>query len=150
MTASLQDAQYTLSAALDAGFRESGAVSLESLPIVAVRSTGLMLDSVLGYETEDGRLVSLVSEAYLHSLVQLANERFRINAQRIERFRSGLLSRYASNKDLEASQSVETSEQRKERKRREGLLRQQQLRQTMFESQDPEDDNFEAALAALG
>ncbi|KAF2083206.1 hypothetical protein K490DRAFT_70042 [Saccharata proteae CBS 121410] len=96
LTASLDDAQRLLSAALQAGFRESGAVSLSTnadghvSPMVAVRSIGLTFDSVIGYQSEDGRILPVVDESYLRSLVDLANSRFVVNAERIERFRSDL------------------------------------------------------------
>lgn len=146
MTASLQDAQHVLSAALAAGFRESGAVSLEGLPIVAVRSSGLMLDSIIGCEPENGEPISIVDEAHLVSLVQIANERFQINAQRRERFKAALLRRY--HLDPEGSSTLtdsltETAEQRRARKKQEGLLRQQAMRQTRPERSSNDDDILE-------
>lgn len=54
MTASLHHAQPILAAAINAGFRESGVQSLKNLddvnafPMVAIRSAGLALESVVG------------------------------------------------------------------------------------------------------
>jgi tRNA wybutosine-synthesizing protein 3 len=97
LTASTTHAQRVLTAALSAGFRESGAVSLsatksgESTPMVAVRSTGYSFDSIVGYHDEDNRNIPLVDEIYLRTLVDIANDRFRINAERIARFQKALV-----------------------------------------------------------
>ncbi|TQS31654.1 hypothetical protein Golomagni_08058, partial [Golovinomyces magnicellulatus] len=66
LTASSEHAQLLLRCALQAGFRESGAVSLtppsisgvssgDAMPIVAVRSMGLSLESLVGYEDTNGK-----------------------------------------------------------------------------------------------
>jgi len=84
-------------AANQAGFRESGAMGLTAAkdgstsPMVAVRSAGLSFDSIIGYQADNGRLVSLVDEQYLRALVKIANQRFEINSARIQRFRDHLL-----------------------------------------------------------
>ena len=81
-----------LSAANQAGFRESGALGLTAAkdgttcPVVAVRSAGLSFDSIIGFEASDGRIVSLVDEHYLEILFKLGNERFKANKERIGRF----------------------------------------------------------------
>ena len=115
MTASLQHAQPILAAALSAGFRESGVQSLKNLddphafPMVAIRTSGLALGSVVGYlrehEHEDGHyqnegdpqhpatIHSLVDEDYLAFLVRLANERFGANAARVRRLSDNLFAR---------------------------------------------------------
>jgi tRNA wybutosine-synthesizing protein 3 len=72
-TASLSHAQWILSAALQAGFRESGAMNIgaslekgrDTTPMVAVRSLGLMLDSIVGYVDPQGEVRALVEEQYL-------------------------------------------------------------------------------------
>ncbi|KAF2753297.1 hypothetical protein EJ05DRAFT_504948 [Pseudovirgaria hyperparasitica] len=131
-------AQEMLAAALASGFRESGAVGLssstqqESTPTVAVRSTGLGFDAIIGYEIcEDGvqRIQSLVDESYLRILVGIANSRFRINSERIARFRDSLFRVRLSNIIDEGNQFKATVWEdpvaRRERKRQEGLQRQQ-------------------------
>src|SRR5262245_6295624 len=100
MAASLKDSQRVLTAALSAGFRESGAVSLNALktgelnPMVAVRSTGYSFDAIVGYQNHLGENVALVDENYLRTLVGIANGRFKINSERIARFQSSLLEQY--------------------------------------------------------
>jgi len=135
MTASLKHAQPVLLAASNAGFRESGLQSLRCLdyegdntkvpsrtdggfPIVAVRSSGLALESVIGYcetaeeisyldsgrknnelssdEPDSFTIRSLVTEEYLGLLVSIANERFEENKRRIARFRTNLIQYFAS------------------------------------------------------
>ncbi|KAJ9635373.1 hypothetical protein H2199_008376 [Coniosporium tulheliwenetii] len=139
--ASLIDAQKVLSAALTAGFRESGAVSLtstgngEEIPMVAVRSTGLAFDSIVGYETAEGKVVSIVDEPYLQALVAIANERFCVNTERIQRFRSAVLKQYQELPESSkhspdrqvANSGWEDAEARQQRKREEGLQRQKML-----------------------
>ncbi|KAJ5595543.1 uncharacterized protein N7459_001751 [Penicillium hispanicum] len=146
MTATLAHAQPVLSAASTSGFRESGLQSLRCLegdegpsPIVAVRSSGLSLESVIGY-CEDNNAAnepiirSLVTEEYLAMLVAMANERFGVNVDRRERFRARLMELCSSDRNQLLSRkskakhaSWEDPVARKERKRAEGLMRKKQL-----------------------
>ncbi|KAH7316547.1 methyltransferase TYW3-domain-containing protein [Stachybotrys elegans] len=131
LTASLFHAQLLLRCGLQAGFRESGAGTIipappdnSSMPIVAIRSMGLSFESLLGYEMDSGRHW-LVSQLYLDTLEQIANERFQENTKRIERLRQAF--RHA----LEAPQPRRNPEgkewedpiARRERLRAEGLKR---------------------------
>ena len=119
---------------MGAGFRESGAVSLgssksgEAKPVVAIRSTGYSFDSIIGYQDDEGRNISLVDEGHLITLVCIANERFKINLERIARFRTQLLDSYQPALISGPSDSNwEDADVRKQRKRAEGLARQQAL-----------------------
>lgn len=138
LTASLQDCQRVIAAALSAGFRESGAVSLapsksgETNPMVAVRSTGYSYDSIIGYRNHADENVSIVDDQYLQTMANIANERFQINAERITRFRAALLQQYHTCQDegFPNNEPVwENAEARKQRKRAEGLARQQALKE---------------------
>ncbi|KZF20936.1 hypothetical protein L228DRAFT_232583 [Xylona heveae TC161] len=135
LTSSLKEAQKVLNAALQAGFRESGAMSLEgaesmsTTPMVAVRSIGLMFDSIIGFATNDDGAEHIrvtVSDEHLRMLVDLANERFRINQERIQRFRTLLLSPNSENrKNSKKAQKCtgetwEEPEVRRARKKAEG------------------------------
>jgi len=127
---------------MGAGFRESGAVSLgesksgEANPVVAIRSTGYSFDSIIGYQDETGRNMSLMNEAHLRTLVCIANERFKINEERTARFHTQLLE---SRKPVPTPQSRnskpdwEDADARKQRKRAEGLARQQALQSAIAE-----------------
>lgn len=136
MTASLYHAQPILAAAINAGFRESGIQSLKNLgdshafPMVAIRTAGLAFESLVGLipnrtqEYEDGaeneeHITRIVSEEYLELLVNIANERFKANADRIQRFEQDLFKR-----DEGFGQAWEDSKNREERMRAEGLQRQ--------------------------
>ena len=147
LSASMDHAQGVLTAALAAGFRESGAVSLgsaktaESNPIVAVRSAGYSFDSIIGYQYGDGRNVALVDERYLRTLVNIANERFNINFDRISRFRKALLETYEPTATSGSKPDWEDADARKRRKREEGLARQQAL-----QTQVSRGDNNSSAL----
>lgn len=148
MTATLHQAQPVLAVAAASGFRESGLQGLRCLegeegpsPIVAVRSSGLSLESVIGYfddgddSTAEPVVRSLVTEEYLEMLVMMANERFAVNADRRERFRVGLLQSWSPDqsqfsgkgKSREKLADWEDSMVRKERMRAEGLMRKKLL-----------------------
>lgn len=140
LTASLFHAQAILSAALQAGFRESGALNLISVtseaptPMVAVRSTGLTLDSIVGRLDADGEGICLVPESYLEGLLDVVNNRFIENSRRINRFRDLMLGSDKDPFDIEARKKSrgdnwEDASERRERKKAEGLKRSMELRQ---------------------
>lgn len=131
LSASIDDAQHVLNAALAAGFRESGAVSLgstkgESNPIVAVRSAGYSFDAIIGYQDENGDNIALVDAHYLRTLINVANDRFKINLDRIARFRNALLEKQQHG--TSRAPDWEDTDARKQRKREEGLARQRTLK----------------------
>ncbi|KAL9007507.1 MAG: hypothetical protein Q9173_007242 [Seirophora scorigena] len=145
-TASLAHAAPILSAAISAGFRESGVQSLKNLndpnalPMVAVRSAGLAFESIIGVvreaapapdrstngapekEQQDEFVMALVDERYLEMLVEIANGRFVANTERIRRFEELLFT--ASNR---REGGWEEKQVRQNRKRREGLRRKKEL-----------------------
>ncbi|KAF1991582.1 hypothetical protein K402DRAFT_409737 [Aulographum hederae CBS 113979] len=134
LTGSLDDAQKVITAALAAGFRESGAVGLAPnhdgsvTPVVSVRTNGLTFDSIVGYETNTSSLRTIVDEAYLLHLCLTANERFNENTSRIQRFREALKSRYQRTSSEKKGTNWEDSNLRRDRKRQEGLQKQLLLR----------------------
>ncbi|KAK0308443.1 hypothetical protein LTR01_005070 [Friedmanniomyces endolithicus] len=116
LTASPKAAQHAATAALTAGFRESGITGIlpsasnhPATPMVAVRSSGLVFDCIIGYSTNISlsepdssnvstggeaprpKIVPMVSEGYLRTLLGIANQRFKTNEERRERFRKALL-----------------------------------------------------------
>ena len=134
MTASLYHTQPILAAAINAGFRESGIQSLKNLedvnafPMVAIRSSGLALESIIGRTNSDGNLNngdvhSLVTNDYLDLLLNVANDRFESNTERMRRFESDLFKR-----EITTVSTWEDSKTRQERKRAEGLKQQQEVR----------------------
>ncbi|KAL9131141.1 MAG: hypothetical protein Q9217_000842 [Psora testacea] len=138
MTASLHHAQPILAAAINAGFRESGVQSLKNLedanafPMVAVRTSGLAFESLIGYLLEnetrlDGEheaMRRLVSDEYLENLLDIANERFKINAERTQRFEEEVFGRNGQQSGWEDPAT------RRARKKAEGLARQADTRKT--------------------
>ncbi|PHH91140.1 hypothetical protein CDD83_1517 [Cordyceps sp. RAO-2017] len=127
LTASPAHAQLLLRAGLQAGFRESGAVSLvapgEAAPVVAIRSLGLGFESLIGYEA-GGRRHWLVSAAYLDTLREVADERLAENARRIQRFRAAFFDALAPLPEpTAAGGGWEDAAARRERMRVEGLKR---------------------------
>lgn len=93
--------------------------------MVAVRTQGLALDSIIGYEDTQGRMISTVSESYLRTLVKIANQRFAVNTERKERFRRALL--HSSESDSVPT-DWEPADVRRERKRAEGLRKREEMR----------------------
>lgn len=162
MTATLHHAQPVLSAASASGFRESGIQGLRCLegedgpsPVVAVRSSGLSLESVIGYcDDEDGSVEepvirSLVSEEYLSMLIAMANERFGVNAERRERFRAGVMEACSpgqgENKGKGKGKPADWEDPavRRERKRMEGLMRKKLLEEQKASKPAGQDEDVE-------
>lgn len=130
-----------LKCGLQAGFRESGTVSLldtttktgevveAATPIVAIRSMGLSFESLIGMVEPTGQRKAIVSMDYLRMLVGIGNERFVENEKRIARFLYALRSEV---KKQEAGQGEgdgkSEKELRRERKMAEGLRRQAEAR----------------------
>jgi tRNA wybutosine-synthesizing protein 3 len=101
--------------------------------MVAVRSTGLTLDSVIGRLDTDGEGISIVPSTYLEGLLVIANERFEENSRRIARFHDLLLGSTVIPTEMESGKKTrggdwEDASVRRERKRAEGLKRSQELR----------------------
>lgn len=92
--------------------------------MVAVRTNGIAFDSIIGYEDTDGRIVPMVSQKYLLTLLAIANKRFAINTMRRDRFRTSLLPTSTTGS---GNANWEPAEERKQRKRLEGLKRRQAL-----------------------
>ncbi|KAK4247805.1 tRNA wybutosine-synthesizing protein [Corynascus novoguineensis] len=131
LTASLEHAQLVVQAGMEAGFRETGAVSLlarhpgeEAMPMVAVRSMGLSFESLIGVEKDGVRRLA-VPPQYLKTLVQIGNERFIENKKRIARLSAALDAAFAPPK---IKKNWEDAQARRERKRQEGLRRQEELK----------------------
>lgn len=151
LTESVKDAQHALNAALFAGFRESGISGvLDSKgrsvnPMVAIRSSGLGLDSIVGFNDPDDevdRTYPMVSEPYLRTLIQVANERFLINAERMNRFQQAL-KKQVGREMSENTSTFEPRDVRKERKRKEGLLRQKEMPTNQGLADASEDEQIE-------
>ncbi|GAB7342236.1 hypothetical protein MBLNU457_g0481t1 [Dothideomycetes sp. NU457] len=141
LASSVDAAKRVLSAAQVAGFRESGISSISGPPgkdadmvMVAVRSTGLSTDSPIGYldqDYEEKTLALSVSEAYVQSLVSMANEKFSTNTERTQHFRKTLLENFAPSA---GNSDWEPADVRKARKREEGLRKQAEARSKPSES----------------
>lgn len=147
LTAAPQHAQLILRCGLQAGFRESGAINLipppssastsspssAATPIVAIRSMGLGLESLIGRET-NGIKHCTVSGEYLRALINIANDRFVENTRRIERFRGFLREALEKGEGKrkprvkEDGTEWEDAEARKERKRAEGLRKAEEVK----------------------
>lgn len=102
-------------------------------PVIAVRSTGYSLDSIVGsVDARTGKKQCCVSEDLLRGLIQISTERFRENEKRIKRFQS-LLREGVRKLTIETvklnpeGQVWEDSETRRQRKKAEGIQRSRKL-----------------------
>ena len=110
--------------------------------MIAVRSTGLAFDSVVGYLHDSGDytptppIFSSVGEPHLRSLVAIANTRFQENARRTKRFAEALGGMCEPGILLEPKdRDWEDADIRRERKRAEGLERKQALQEQRRQDQ---------------
>ena len=93
--------------------------------MVAIRTISLAFDSVIGYEDADGKLIPMVTEAYMRVLVELCNERFRKNKGRTEAFREALFESFKPQQSQFSGPSAwEPIEQRRARMKEDGIRRQ--------------------------
>lgn len=132
LTASPEHAQLILKCGLQAGFRESGAINLipargeeAATPIVAIRSMGLSLESLIGAQT-GAAVESTVSSEYLRTLMGISNERFAENTKRIQRFRAAMSEAMEPARKKDGTE-WEDAEARRQRKKAEGLRRKAEL-----------------------
>lgn len=106
--------------------------------MVAIRSMGLALESLIGRET-NGIKHCTVSGEYLKALIKIANDRFVENARRIERFRALLSKAGDGVNGKKVTANWEDAEVRRERKRAEGLKRAEEARRLKGEQQKEEE-----------
>jgi len=101
--------------------------------MVGIRSMGLALESIVGFKYE-GKPICMLPEYQIRNLLQVANERFKENTKRIERFRTLLKELSQQGGDVGAKGKGadggdwEDAEARKARKRAEGLEKAQKGR----------------------
>ena len=122
-----------LTAGLEAGFRESGAVNITSkgLPMVAIRSMGLGFDSIIGYHDAAGSVYCTVDGVYLSNMMRIAKERFATNTARTKRFRQNLEHAYnARQNGISIAQLALEKELRRQKKREAGLAAQKAARES--------------------
>ena len=131
LCSSLESAHKVNTAAYQSGFTESGISSIStdnlrtSTAMVAIRTTSLAFDSVIGYEGADGKLIPMVTEAYMRVLVELCNERFQTNKERTEAFRETLFESFKPQQSQFSGPSAfEPLEQRRVRMKEDCIRRQ--------------------------
>mmetsp|Transcript_7427 Transcript_7427/g.9210 ORF Transcript_7427/g.9210 Transcript_7427/m.9210 type:complete len:276 (+) Transcript_7427:708-1535(+) len=118
----LEMANKLYSAAMSCGFRESG---IGTNNIVGIRIS-IKLDVPIGFLNElNEELISFVSQDYLRVITKLSDDRFKENFKKLD----ALYNAVESLNTLQVSASkVETKEERKVRKMKEGLARREELR----------------------
>ncbi|KAJ1972804.1 hypothetical protein H4R34_005285, partial [Dimargaris verticillata] len=143
----LEAAQRLLTVALACGYRNSGLVVSPKRYMVAIRSS-LRIDAPIATVTTATKTICpLVDRAYLSLLVNLSNRKFADNQQAMARLhraiqaqcflvdgrpRASADGQYPDFPDRSvlafAQNAQESKEERRIRKQKEGLLRQQQMR----------------------
>ncbi|CUM51591.1 uncharacterized protein AC631_02712 [Debaryomyces fabryi] len=118
----LEMANKLYSAAMSCGFRESG---IGTNNIVGIRIS-IKLDVPIGFLNElTEELVSFVSQDYLRVITKLSEDRFKENFKKLD----ALYKAVESLNTLQNSTSkVETKEERRVRKMKEGLARREEVR----------------------
>jgi len=103
-------------------------------PMVGIRSMGLALESLIGFENA-GNEFCLVPEYQLRNLVEVSNDRFKANTERIEKFRKLLRETEGARTEKRGKDGGdwEDAQIRRERKRAEGLKKAQIMKQNAKE-----------------
>ncbi|KAF9997255.1 hypothetical protein BGZ79_009049 [Entomortierella chlamydospora] len=137
-------AKTFLNHSLFSGYRNSGILPSAKRTMLAIRST-LKIDTPIAYipstpsETES-KIHLMVSLTYLRVLIELSNDKFRMNVSQISRFEKRLTEHLLKddndlgNKKMGDQGEWEDKEARRERKRKEGLIKQQQAAKAKIEA----------------
>ncbi|KAH6651794.1 methyltransferase TYW3-domain-containing protein [Truncatella angustata] len=131
LTASLEHAQLLLKCGHQAGFRETGALNLTAAggeavtPIVAIRTMGLGLESLVGIQKGD-LIQRTVTPDYLQTLLDISHDRFAENSKRIQRFRAAIFEAAQPPKKKDGTE-WEDAAARRERKKAQGLRRKAEM-----------------------
>ncbi|KAF9356148.1 hypothetical protein BGX26_005659 [Mortierella sp. AD094] len=145
-------AKTFLNHSLFSGYRNSGILPSAKRTMLAIRST-LKIDTPIAYipstpsmpsgnlgsETEP-KIHLMVSLTYLRVLIELSNDKFRMNVAQMGRFEKRLTEHLLKddsnlgNKKIGDQGEWEDKEARRERKRKEGLIKQQQAAKAKIEA----------------
>ncbi|KAF9197001.1 hypothetical protein BGZ50_002712 [Haplosporangium sp. Z 11] len=144
-------AKTFLNHSLFSGYRNSGILPSAKRTMLAIRST-LKIDAPIAYipigassssiptaasgtgaETSDPKIHLMVSLQYLRMLIELSNDKFRMNVAQMSRFEQRLKEHLLQNDSTDGSEKKkmgdqgewEDKEARRERKRKEGLQKQE-------------------------
>ncbi|KAJ2961262.1 hypothetical protein NQZ79_g3505 [Umbelopsis isabellina] len=100
------------------GYQNSGITPSKTRHMLAIRSTHKLDVPIASVDPTTQRIHLLVDTTYLYVLLRLSNQKFTQNIDRMKKFEQ------AVETQLLVKDQMETKEQRRERKRREGLERQ--------------------------
>ncbi|KAG0292670.1 hypothetical protein BGZ96_003833 [Linnemannia gamsii] len=139
-------AKTFLNHSLFSGYRNSGILPSVKRTMLAIRST-LKLDAPIAYipsstssssttagtTTDEGKIYLMVSLSYLRVLIDLSNDKFKMNVAQMARFEERLTKHLLNAENSTITKKVgdqggewEDAEARKERKRREGMMKQEE------------------------
>lgn len=106
--------------AFQAGYQNSGITPSKARHMLAIRSTH-KLDTPIAYvDASTGHIYCLVDLSYIHLLLCMSNEKFEQNMQRMKAFEAMIEKEIQERNTVSAG---ETKEERRERKRKEGMTR---------------------------
>lgn len=117
-----KSASRLYSTAMGCGFRESGIGANNN---VAIRIS-IKLDIPIGYMGKSGNLLNVVNESYLEMITKLAYDRFLENEKKMELLYTRIDKEVIQY--IDKLEHVETKEERKARKIKEGLARRDDVR----------------------
>lgn len=113
---------HLLSVANQIGYQNSG-ITPSRRHMLAIRST-LKIDTPIAY-IEDDKIYCLVEPSYLLLLLTMSNEKFEQNIKRMKIFEDAMKAELVKEKENSA---WESREERRERKRKEGLEKRNQIK----------------------
>ncbi|KAF9199571.1 hypothetical protein BGZ49_010292 [Haplosporangium sp. Z 27] len=152
-------AKAFLNHSLFSGYRNSGILPSAKRTMLAIRST-LKIDTPIAYIPSaphtssttvptsgnpeyqpESKIYLMVSLTHLRVLIELSNEKFRMNVSQMSRFEKRLTEHLLKDDSNIGTKKIgdqgewEDKEARKERKRREGLIKQQQAAKAKIEAE---------------
>ncbi|KAI8990168.1 methyltransferase TYW3-domain-containing protein [Pilobolus umbonatus] len=136
---SYETAMQLLTMAHQLGYQNSG-ITASRRHMIAIRST-LKIDVPIGYMDND-KIHSLVNTDYLLLLLRLSNEKFEQNIHRLKLFEVAMRTQINQSNE----ERIETKEERRERKIREGKLKQQSIDRTKDKDDSPQSEDISLML----
>ncbi|SCU90272.1 LANO_0D08174g1_1 [Lachancea nothofagi CBS 11611] len=115
-----QSASKLFNTAMSCGFRESG---IGSNNIVALR-VNIKLDVPIGFmDDSTGQLVFFVTQNYINIINEMTLTKYTENSKKMQELYEKIELQIVTSKEPASDKQVETKEERRVRKRKEGLLR---------------------------
>ncbi|KAF9433166.1 hypothetical protein BGZ76_009805 [Entomortierella beljakovae] len=155
-------AKTFLNHSLFSGYRNSGILPSAKRTMLAIRST-LKIDTPIAYIPSGGqgeaeaapKIYLMVSLVYLRVLIELSNDKFKLNVAQMGRFEKRLTEHLLGEDGCEQNTKKgdqgewEDKDARKERKRKEGLIKQEQAAKARMEAEARKAKEAEEMMATV-